>query len=160
MVKQYSRNGLKGCVQQFRARATGTLVGVYHAEQAGIAAEPGSPWVTVCEEHSTMVLHSSLAQARKVHDPKAFCDACREAVVVTCRTCARDYSHATFERLELVGPQDDMEGGWLELRNCKCRSTIARETTAEKAAVLRVRRSRRSVASHMLEERIRLLFGG
>jgi hypothetical protein len=157
MVKLYSYNGLKGCVQQFRARATGTLLGLYHAEQAGIAAEAGSPWATVCEEHSTMVLHSSLAQARKVHNPRAFCDACREAIVMTCPTCTRDYSHATFERLPLVGPQDDGEGGWLELRNCKCHSTLTRETTAEKAAQLRVRRS---VPSHMLEERIRLLFGG
>ena len=47
-MKQYSFNGLAGCVQQRKARQTETLVGVYHGEQAGM----GDGWFTVCEEHS------------------------------------------------------------------------------------------------------------
>ena len=47
MVKEYHHNGLAGCVQQRKARATGTLVGVYHGEQSGMECDPDYPWITV-----------------------------------------------------------------------------------------------------------------
>ena len=77
MVKEYHHNGLAGCVQQRKARATGTLVGVYHGEQSGMECDPDYPWITVCEEHSTICTHSTLALA-KYHaaDPSEWCRAC------------------------------------------------------------------------------------
>lgn len=41
--------------------------------------------------------------------------------------CGRKYSTEEWNRLEYVGLQDDQDGGWLELRNCQCRSTLAIE---------------------------------
>lgn len=77
-VKQYGFNGLAGCVTQFRSRATGTLVGLYHGEQSGMECDPEYPYVTVCEEHHTLVCHATLADARRCRDPRDFCDDCRE----------------------------------------------------------------------------------
>lgn len=39
--------------------------------------------------------------------------------------CGRHYTPETWHELVFVGLQDDGMGGWLELRNCTCRSTIA-----------------------------------
>lgn len=79
-VREYGFNGLAGCVEQRRSRKTGTLVGLYHGLQSGIEADPELPWVTVCEEHSTLVCHETLALARMtLPDPASFCDECREA---------------------------------------------------------------------------------
>lgn len=76
----YNIEGKAGCVLQKKARQTGTLVGVYNAEQAGIDSEPTDPWASVCETHGTFVCHSSL-QLAKAHsaDPKGWCDHCRES---------------------------------------------------------------------------------
>lgn len=76
--KEYGFNGLVGCVSQAKSRVTGTLVGVYHAGQAGMEDDPETPWATVCEEHNTLVCHPTLALA-KVHapDPTVWCDGCR-----------------------------------------------------------------------------------
>src|SRR5262249_23298229 len=64
-AKQYTHNGLSGCVSQAIARETGTLVGVYHAGQAGMDNDPLTPWFTVCEEHHYLVGHPSLRLARQ-----------------------------------------------------------------------------------------------
>ena len=40
------------------------MVGVYHAEQAGMGDDPDGRWVTVCETHHTLVSHPTLALAR------------------------------------------------------------------------------------------------
>ena len=77
--RQYDFNGLAGCVMQRRSRITGTLAGLYQAEQAGLDPEAGR-WVTVCEDHSTCVNHATLAAARAhLADPSMWCEACREA---------------------------------------------------------------------------------
>lgn len=77
-VKQYGFNGLAGCVQQRRARQTGTLVGVYHAIQAGIDSDPAVPWFTVCEIHNNCVGHPSLRLAKDhAADPEGWCEDCR-----------------------------------------------------------------------------------
>jgi len=77
---QYAFNGLAGCVTQSRSRLTGTLVGLYNAEQAGLDATAGD-WATVCEGHSTVVYHATLATARRsLPDPSGWCDCCREAI--------------------------------------------------------------------------------
>lgn len=76
--RQYDFNGLAGCVVQRRSRITGTLAGLYRAQQAGMDPEAGR-WVTVCEDHSTCVNHDTLAAARAhLPDPSTWCEACRE----------------------------------------------------------------------------------
>lgn len=44
--------------------------------------------------------------------------------------CEREYTAADWRCLPLVGRQDDGDGGYLELRNCVCRSTIAVEVSS------------------------------
>ena len=56
--------------------------------------------------------------------------------------CGLAYTNAEWERLELVGFQDDGEGGALELRNCRCRSTMAIEHPGLSAARLEEQRER------------------
>lgn len=78
--RQYSHNGLAGCVAQQRSRITRTLAGLYSAEQAGMDPEAGR-WVTVCEDHSTCINHATLAAARAhLPDPSMWCEACREVL--------------------------------------------------------------------------------
>lgn len=76
-AKVYDHDGLAGCVARRISRATGTLVGVYHAAQAGMEDEPSIPWMTVCEVHSTFVRHPTLAVAMACNDPREWCDDCR-----------------------------------------------------------------------------------
>ncbi len=42
-----------------------------------------------------------------------------------CSLCGRKFSAFDWSQLLLVGYQDDGEGGWLELRNCTCTSTLS-----------------------------------
>lgn len=76
-MKIYGYNDLAGCVQQRRARSTGTMVGVYHGDQSGIESDPTDPWVTVCEAHHNLMCHPTLALA-KLHaaEPRAWCEDC------------------------------------------------------------------------------------
>ena len=76
MTKQYTFNGLSGCVIQRKSRESGSLVGLYHAAQAEIAA--CEPWITVCELHGCMVVHATLALAIKdLPTPSSWCGVCR-----------------------------------------------------------------------------------
>lgn len=78
-TRKYDFTGLAGCVVQRRSRLTGTLAGLYQAEQAGLDPEAGR-WVTVCEDHGSCVNHETLAVARAhLADPSGWCEACREA---------------------------------------------------------------------------------
>lgn len=84
VTKVYEFNNLAGCVSQTKSRITGTLVGIYHGEQSGMESDPDCPWQTVCEEHSTLVGHSSLKLAREhAPDPTNWCEGCREALEST-----------------------------------------------------------------------------
>ena len=77
-IRDYSYNGLAGCVMQQRNRSTGFLVGIYVGDQAGMESDPATPWVTVCEEHHTLVCHRTLDDARGfAADPKIWCEDCR-----------------------------------------------------------------------------------
>jgi hypothetical protein len=79
MARRYSFNGLAGCVIQRRSRHTGTLVGLYASEDAGMEVDPELPWSTVCEEHHAIVSHPTLAAARaSLPRPDGWCDDCRE----------------------------------------------------------------------------------
>lgn len=77
----YSFNNLAGCVEQRRNRATGSLVGLYNAAQAGMDPDAGA-WVTLCETHSCCVNHPTLAAARShLADPAGWCEFCRDKPV-------------------------------------------------------------------------------
>lgn len=51
-----------------------------------------------------------------------------QRVVKTCPCCGRSFTAAGWLALRYVGQQDDGEGGWLTLRNCRCGSTLAVES--------------------------------
>lgn len=75
----YAFNGLAGCVIQRRSRETGTLVGLYHSLQSGMESDPELPWSTVCEDHSSIVSHPTLRDAKHfLGYPTQWCDDCRE----------------------------------------------------------------------------------
>lgn len=60
------------------ARTNGALVGVYHAGDAGYESDPTNPWATVCEDHSSIVLHGNRALAEShAADPEGWCEPCR-----------------------------------------------------------------------------------
>ena len=65
-------------LQAWRCRATGTIVAVYTASDAGL--DPAFPWYASCETHSTALgcdtKDGAMSAARY---PASFCDACRES---------------------------------------------------------------------------------
>jgi hypothetical protein len=67
-----------GIVAFRKARSTGTHVGLYRAGEAGIDSDPEAPWITVCEEHSSMVSHGTrrLAEQAMSH-PEDWCEECQ-----------------------------------------------------------------------------------
>ncbi len=70
----------EGCVLLRRARATGTLVGLYRSDEAGMESDPESPWATVCEQHHAIVCHATRANAvLAMPIPHDWCDDCRVA---------------------------------------------------------------------------------
>jgi hypothetical protein len=76
--KFYNHNGLSGCVNQWTARDTKTLIGLYHGVQAGMEVVQDALWCVVCEVHHTLVGHASLVEARRTRSPRDFCDECRD----------------------------------------------------------------------------------
>ncbi len=71
-----------GIVAYRKARSTGTRVGLYHAEEAGLDSDPDMPWVTVCEDHSSMITHGTrrLAEQALSH-PEDWCEPCQQRTV-------------------------------------------------------------------------------
>lgn len=64
-----------GLVQLRQPKAAPTLVGIYAAEAAGLE---DFGWATVCEVHSSLVLHDTLQLARAhAADPAGWCEPCR-----------------------------------------------------------------------------------
>lgn len=80
-MKIYEFNNLAGCVTQQRSRETGGLCGLYHGEQSGMECDPATPWITVCEQHSTLVCHGTLRLAHAhLPSPTSWCEACQQQV--------------------------------------------------------------------------------
>ena len=72
----YSHAGLAGCVSLQRSNQTGTIVGVYNNQQAGV--DNSEPWSTVCEDHGFRCFHSTLKDARHAAtDPLGWCEKCQ-----------------------------------------------------------------------------------
>ena len=69
-----------GCVQLRRNRRTGTVVGIYLADEAGLCPE-GGEFITVCEDHGFVCNHESMRLARDhATDPTMWCESCQEDV--------------------------------------------------------------------------------
>lgn len=82
-TKQYRHLGFAGLVQRTRARSTGTEVGVYASDQAGMESDHELPWCTVYEEHHNLVCHGTLALARShTVAPEEWCEDCRHHIDV------------------------------------------------------------------------------
>ena len=47
-----------------------------------------------------------------------------------CSRCGTVIGGVEWSQLHLVGYQDDGDGGWLELRNCTCTSTLSVRATS------------------------------
>lgn len=78
-MASHNSHGLAGCVQRRRSRQTGTLVSIYHAEQADLDPESG-PWITVCEVHANLCNHGTWRLARAhAAAPCGWCEDCEEA---------------------------------------------------------------------------------
>lgn len=73
----YAHLGLDGLVSRSIAKMTGREVGIYAADQAGMECDSESPWATVCEDHGTIVCHSSLALARESAPVPDWCEDCQ-----------------------------------------------------------------------------------
>lgn len=67
----------EGCVQLRKCRATGTMVGVYRAAEAGMETDPETPWCAVCEEHHTLVCTATRKQAETAASYPDFCEDCQ-----------------------------------------------------------------------------------
>lgn len=66
-----------GCLELRRARSTGTIVGLYKAEEARLDTE-GGPYVTVCEDHGHLVNHATRTMAeRHLSRPDEWCAVCQ-----------------------------------------------------------------------------------
>ena len=79
---KYSHDGLAGCVTRRRSRVSGDIVGLYHAEQAGLDATDG-PWATVCEKHGTVCNHRTMRLALSHLSNVGWCEACQQPTGVT-----------------------------------------------------------------------------
>ena len=70
-----------GAVASRKNRRTGTIVTAYRNSEAGFENDPTLPWSTVCEDHGTLVCHTSRALAESfIAAPDGFCDDCRALV--------------------------------------------------------------------------------
>lgn len=69
-----------GCRWRRRNRATGALVGLYKADEAGLDTDGGQNWYLVCEDHGRL-LSFPTRQSAEWHggdDTTEWCDGCRE----------------------------------------------------------------------------------
>ena len=114
-AKEYNHKGYAGLVQQTRAQTTGTLVGLYHSEQAGLDHDPEYPWTTVCEDHGLMVTHASLRAAR-AHAvvPHEWCELCQKKLAweegkIEVAPLRIVITTGEGEELETCDTRDDME---------------------------------------------------
>lgn len=105
MGKIYNFNGFDGCVIQRRARSTGTLVGLYNGEQAGMDTDDGAaPWSIVCEVHGTILNHSSRKLAEShLSSPHDWCEDCGgRSVPMADRDALRDAAKGDEASLAVV----------------------------------------------------------
>jgi hypothetical protein len=67
-----------GLVQSRRARQSGRIVEVWHADALGVHDEAGE-WVTVCVEHGSSCHHETRAVAVSwAAEPLTWCEPCQQ----------------------------------------------------------------------------------
>jgi hypothetical protein len=68
-----------GCLALRRNRESGTVVGLYLANEAGIESDPRLRYATVCETHDTVVCHERKTDAAYwLRHPKTWCEFCQD----------------------------------------------------------------------------------
>lgn len=76
--KQYALDGVAGLVQRRKAHSTGTTISIYNNEQADLDTE-GGPWSTVCEDHGTIIAHTTITLAKDMAScPEEWCEDCMQ----------------------------------------------------------------------------------
>jgi hypothetical protein len=77
MAKEYSLDGLAGCVAKVTNPVTGAVNRLYEAEQAWLDPA-GGRWVTVCDMHATVCNHRTLELAKRHLPYGEWCEACQD----------------------------------------------------------------------------------
>lgn len=67
-----------GAVECRRNRASGAIITLYRADEAGMESDPETPWCTVCEDHGAIVCHASRELARQSMSWPEWCEECQE----------------------------------------------------------------------------------
>jgi hypothetical protein len=67
-----------GAVECRRNRASGTIITLYRADEAGMENDPELPWCTVCEDHGAIVCHGSRELAKQAMPWPDWCEQCQE----------------------------------------------------------------------------------
>lgn len=73
--QQYAYDGRPGCVMRHKSRATGTTIGIYKADQAGLDGRAGE-WIAICENHGERHAFPNLRHARAHYASAPWCTAC------------------------------------------------------------------------------------
>ena len=80
MRKKFRLPDHAGLIDMRTCRRTKTKVGLYRASEAGIEDDPVTPYATVCEAHSNVVCHETLAAARAAMSFPDWCEDCHPAL--------------------------------------------------------------------------------
>lgn len=70
-----------GLVERRKCRLTGFQVGLYNGLESGMDSDEEFPWITVCEEHNTLVNHPSLRLARSHMAMPEWCEECQKVLI-------------------------------------------------------------------------------
>lgn len=91
----------KGMVVQMESgELRSALVGVYRAAEAGIEDDPDAGgWATVCERHSSCIVHTTRALAfSHSRQPDGWCEPCRDGICQTCLSPERERTGPAYYR--------------------------------------------------------------
>jgi hypothetical protein len=69
-----------GAVECRRNRASGAIITLYRADEAGMESDPDLPWCTVCEDHGAIVCHETRELARLAMTLPEWCEECQEVM--------------------------------------------------------------------------------
>lgn len=77
-MKQYALHGIAGLAERRRNRSTGSLMGLYAAQQSP-DYDTEDPWMVVCETHGAMVSAPTKALAHESMAYPLWCEECSGA---------------------------------------------------------------------------------
>jgi hypothetical protein len=70
-----------GFVLSRKNRYTGAVISLYRSAESGIESDPELPWTTLCEEHSTLVCHTTRALAESHLAMPEWCEPCQQILI-------------------------------------------------------------------------------